>query len=54
MPDRERSIVGAITDSGHYPHPDHCVFNNLANMLLYASSGIRAPGTNGTVQEEAP
>ena len=23
-------------------------------MLLYASSWLRAPGTNGTVQEETP
>ena len=23
-------------------------------MLLYASRGVRAPGTNGTIQEETP
>ena len=50
----ERSTVGSFPDFSHHPHSHHCVFNNLVNMLLYASSGLRAPGTNGTIQEETP
>lgn len=50
----ERSTVGSLPDFSHHPHTHHCVFNNLVNMLLYASSGLRAPGTNATIQEETP
>ena len=54
MPGSERSSVGSVSDLSHHPYTHHCLFNNLVDMLLYASSGLRAPGTNGTVQEETP
>ena len=46
VPVGERSTVGSLPDFSHHSHTHHCVFNNLVNMLLYASSGIRASGTN--------
>lgn len=50
----ERSTVGSLADFRHHSHTHHRVFNNLVDMLLYASSGLRASGTNGTIQEETP
>jgi len=54
MSGSERSAVGSLPDFSHHSYTHHCVFDNLVNMLLYASSGLRAPGTNGTIQEETP
>ena len=46
--------MGSPSDISHNSHPDHCLPHNLVDMLLYAGSRIRAPGTHGTVQEETP
>ena len=46
--------MGSPSDISHNSHPDHCLSHNLVDMLLYAGSRIRAPGTHGTVQEETP
>lgn len=50
----ERYTVGSVADFSHHSHTHHRVFNNLVDMLLYASSGLRAPRTNGAIQEETP
>lgn len=54
MSGSERSTVGSLPDFSHHSYTHHSVFNNLVSMLLYASRGVRAPGTNGTIQEETP
>ena len=46
--------MGSPSDISHNSHPDHCLSHDLVDMLLYAGSRIRAPGTYGTVQEETP
>ena len=54
MPGSEGSPVGSVTYISHYFHTNNCVHHNLVDMLLYASSGVRAPRTSGAFQEETP
>lgn len=54
MPGSQGSAVGFVPHISHHFHTDNCLHHNMVDMLLHASRGLRALGTNGLVQEKTP